>query len=74
MLEAIAVHPDYQGYGIGKALMEKVHQISESDAMGTYLFTADKKNQQIYEYLGYKTVEECPSKVLTVYHMFRNND
>lgn len=70
-LEALAVHPNYQGHGIGKALMGKVHDISEATDTGVYLFTADKQNQQIYEHLGYSTVEELQGGELTVYHMFR---
>ena len=71
-LEALAVDPNYQGQGIAKMLLNKVHEISENEYSGVYLFTADKRNQQIYEHLGYNTFEECKGGALTVYHMYRN--
>ena len=72
-LEAVGVRSDYQGKGIGKLLLNKLHEINEIDpkASGIYLITGDKKNQSIYEHLGYETVEVKQGKGITVYHMFR---
>ena len=69
-LEALAVDANYQGQGIAKMLLNRVHEISENEYSGVYLFTADKRNQQIYEHFGYNTIEECKGGELTVYHMF----
>jgi GNAT superfamily N-acetyltransferase len=72
-LEAVGVRSDYQGKGIGKLLLNKLHDILEKDskASGIYLFTGDKKNQSIYERLGYETVNVNQDKDITVYHMFK---
>lgn len=72
-LQAIAVDPNHQGQGIGKLLLNKINQIADSapEFSGIYLFTGDKKNQILYEKFGYETIQECTSKELTVYHMFR---
>ncbi|MDG5816314.1 GNAT family N-acetyltransferase [Chitinispirillales bacterium ANBcel5] len=75
ILLALAVHPKYQNQGIGKKLLSQIHSISENDpdSSGVYLFTADKKNQILYEKVGYKTIDERHAGDLTVYHMFREN-
>ncbi len=72
-LEAIGVGKDYQGQGIGKILLNKTHEMAEGDPAikGVYLFTADKKNKDIYEHFGYDIVEEKKEKGITAYHMFR---
>jgi GNAT superfamily N-acetyltransferase len=72
-LEALAVRPEHQGRGIGKMLFQEVHRMSEERATGTYLFTASEVNRQIFEHLGYETVEARAAAGLTVYHMFRRN-
>lgn len=72
-LEAVGVRSDYQGKGIGKLLLNKLYEILEKDskASGIYLFTGDKKNQSIYERIGYETVEVKQGKDITVYHMLK---
>ncbi len=69
----LMVHPDFQGQGIGKLLLQEVHRISDADhdRTGVYLYTADEKNRILYERAGYETIEERRAGALTVWHMFR---
>jgi len=72
-LAALTVHPEFQGRGIGSALLDEVHRLSERDpgVIGVYLYTGDRKNQLMYEHKGYQTIETRQTEALTVYHMFR---
>ncbi len=74
-LEAVGVGREFQGMGIGKMLLQKTHSIAEEDPeiKGIYLFTADKKNREIYQHFGYQVIEEKKEKGITAYHMFRKN-
>ena len=75
VLPALTVHPEFQGCGIGKRLLDAVHAISERDSSvrGVYLYTGDKKNQEMYERAGYRTIETRHAGELAVCHMFRTN-
>jgi GNAT superfamily N-acetyltransferase len=74
-LVAVAVHPNFQGRGIGHALLRRVHAFSENnpEALGVYLYTGDSKNRMLYEREGYEVLEVRTTGTLTVYHMFRTN-
>ncbi len=74
-LAALAVHPDRQGRGIGRRLLQSVDALSERDfeALGVYLYTGDRRNQRMYERDGYETIETRRAGDLTVHHMFRVN-
>ncbi len=54
-LEFIAVHPDHQGKGYGRMLLDKIHQMSETDAhsQGVWLETTNPANVGLYEHVGY---------------------
>ena len=54
-LERLIVHPDYQGQGIGTALMKGI-ELCFSQAPRFELFTGHKsdRNIRLYERLGYK--------------------
>lgn len=54
-LEFIAVHPDYQGKGYGRMLLDKIHQMSQSDAhsQGVWLETTLPDNIGLYVHVGY---------------------
>ncbi|RQD74810.1 MAG: N-acetyltransferase [Candidatus Syntrophonatronum acetioxidans] len=75
-LFALAVHPHYQGQGIGKRLLSRVMEITEdnSHVSGMYLFTADEKNRLIYEGFGFEVVEEHQGGDIRVYHMFKGRN
>ncbi|WP_255191199.1 GNAT family N-acetyltransferase [Natronobeatus ordinarius] len=74
-LEAIGVDPDAQGEGVGRALLEAVHELVECDvgASGCYLVTADESNRVLYERFGYETVATKRANDLRAYHLFRPN-
>lgn len=54
-IERLIVHPDYQGEGLGTALMEKI-ELCFSQVRRFELFTGHKSegNIHLYERLGYK--------------------
>lgn len=54
-VERLIVHPDYQGQGIGRALMERI-QSCFGQVQRFELFTGHKseRNIHLYERLGYK--------------------
>lgn len=75
-LEAIGVDPDAQGQGVGRALLEAVHDLVESDpgTPGCYLVTADEPNWRLYRRVGYRTAARRRSGDLEAFHMFRFRD
>jgi GNAT superfamily N-acetyltransferase len=70
--EILAVSKKYQGQGIGKMLINHIAELVKKDkkAKGIYIFTADKKNQLIYEKSGYETVAERHGEGITIYHLW----
>ncbi len=53
----LAVHPDFQGKGIGKALLTKFCDFLEITDQIAYLETDKEENVGLYEKFGFKTVE-----------------
>lgn len=72
LLEAIAVHPEHQGQGIGSVLLKAVHELARQNQLPSYLITGDAKNRAIYEHVGYRTVALKQVPGLAVCHMVRN--
>lgn len=55
----LGVHPAQQGNGYGKAILQRVKNISESSgSAGICLSTEDANNLPIYERLGFSIVDE----------------
>lgn len=82
-LEYIGVHPERQGEGIGRLLLEAVHEFTDRDTGvdGVYLATADEWNRDFYASAGYETVEtivvdeiRLEDGPLQAYHMRRPSD
>jgi GNAT superfamily N-acetyltransferase len=71
--EVIGVHNEFQGMGIGKLLLNRIDEIlkQQKDLKGIYLFTADKRNKEIYEHNGYQVIETNKADGISVYHMFK---
>lgn len=73
--EVLGVHPDCQGKGIGRQIMEEVQSFAAEDPTisGIYLNTGSVKNQEFYERRGYLTLKVVDLDVAKVYHMFWQN-
>jgi ribosomal protein S18 acetylase RimI-like enzyme len=52
-LETMGVDPDAQRKGIGRQLLEPVHEIADRDGVDCYLETADRANVNFYERHGF---------------------
>jgi GNAT superfamily N-acetyltransferase len=73
VLEILAVHPDHQGRGIARLLLERVHALADADdsAAGIYLTTGEEYTRQLYERFGYRVLITRQAGTLPVHHMFR---
>ena len=72
LLEVLAVHPRYQGQGVGRQLLTAVHaRAQDLDLQGTRLLTGDEKNWHIYQRYGYTTLRHDQLGGLDIWHMFR---
>lgn len=72
LLEILAVSPDFQGRGIGRALMDSLDHYSRSVGRPIYLYTGNAENVSYYEKLGYRTMETIQKKDFTAYHMLKD--
>ncbi len=70
--EILGVSKKHQGQGIGRFLLHHITELVKKDkkARGIYIYTADKKNQLIYEKAGYKTLAERKGEDITIYHLW----
>lgn len=69
----LAVHPNYQGHGIGRKLLDKAHALiaDRADKKEVYLFTTLKESFLFYEHLGYQLVEKRKASLVDVFHLQR---
>lgn len=74
LLDTLAVRSDCQGQGIGSLLLKAVHELARQSELPIYLITGDARNRDIYEHLGYRTVEVKQAPGLTVFHMVRQSE
>jgi ribosomal protein S18 acetylase RimI-like enzyme len=58
-LNAMGVTPDWQGRGIGTALMRPVLQRCDAKSVPAYLETSTTRGCALYERNGFEVVEEC---------------
>ncbi len=73
-LAALGVHPNYQGRGFGRSLLERVCEISEDHgtSTGVYLETAKIENVEMYEHFGYILLgTEKLDGTVDLWYMFR---
>jgi GNAT superfamily N-acetyltransferase len=61
-LNILAVPPRYQGRGLARPLLERVHAHSREypGSRGVTLTTEDPKNVAFYQYFGYRVVGRAP--------------
>ena len=73
-IDILGVMPESQGQGVGKALLEAVHKMSESSpqSCGVALDTENERNLDFYESLGYSVSTTTNLERLKVWSMFRS--
>ena len=73
--EVLGVHPDHQGEGVGRRIMEEAQAFAAEDAevSGIFLTTGSVENQEFYERRGYITLKVEDLDEVKVYHMFWHN-
>ncbi|MFJ2116536.1 GNAT family N-acetyltransferase, partial [Streptomyces sp. NPDC087850] len=54
----IAVSPDRQGEGLGRALIEPVLERCDRDGVGAYLEASNARSSRLYERLGFDFMEK----------------
>ena len=75
-LAAIGVHPEFQGRGLSRVLLDGVKEMSESHAAstGVYLETALQENVTLYEHFGYQVIaKDKLDAAVELWYMFRPN-
>jgi ribosomal protein S18 acetylase RimI-like enzyme len=73
-LAALGVHPDFQGQGYGRLLLDEVHKIAGNHptSTGIFLETAKMKNVEMYKYFGYNLLAtEKLDGIVEKWYMFR---
>ena len=73
-LDILGVTPKSQGQGVGKALIETLHKMSESSpqSCGVALDTENESNLEFYERLGYSVSTITNLNRLKIWSMFRS--
>lgn len=75
-LVMLAVHPDFQGRGFGRQLLDRIHALSESHptSTGVWVETDTQKNILMYEHFGYSLQEQLKfSDAFELSLLFRSN-
>lgn len=73
-LNMLAVPPRYQGQGLGRALLDRVHELSRErpDSCGVTLTTENERNVALYQHVGYRIVGRRPiAPEIETWGMFR---
>jgi ribosomal protein S18 acetylase RimI-like enzyme len=75
-LVCIGVNPKEQGKGIGRSLLESIHEEVDKDtiSIGIGLDTENKNNVELYKKFGYQLVSEDRIGDITIYSMFRSKN
>lgn len=74
-LSLLGVHPDFQGRGYARTLLEALHELSEAHPLstGVYLETGNPRNVPWYEHFGYHTTSQLKINCMETFIMFRPN-
>lgn len=57
MITLIGIHPEYQKQGLGRMMMEAVHNMTceEPDSMGLFIDTGNSRYKEFFKSLGYES-------------------
>jgi hypothetical protein len=71
----LGVHPEKQGSGYAKALINKLVDICDKESLPCYLETYLEKNVEIYKKFGFEVVEESeiPNTTIKFWGLLRQN-
>lgn len=74
-LTLLGVHPDFQGRGYARTLLEALNGCSEAHPLstGVYLETGNPRNVSLYEHFGYHTTAQLNINSIETFVMFRPN-
>ncbi|AFZ28429.1 acetyltransferase (plasmid) [Cylindrospermum stagnale PCC 7417] len=74
-LTPLGVHPDFQGKGYARTLLEALHARSEAHPLstGVYLDTGNPRIVSFYERFGYHTTAQLKINNMETFMMFRPN-
>ncbi len=74
-LGVLGVHPDHQGRGYGRILLDAVHALSEDHptSTGVYLDTQVAQNVALYEHVGYRVLAYDMLDDVPMWFLFRPN-
>jgi ribosomal protein S18 acetylase RimI-like enzyme len=74
-INELAVSPEYQGKGYGKALMKYIENLSNNHSLSTgiALDTSNPENVKMYEHLGYNITYKFRFHGIKGYSMFKPN-
>ncbi|TCS42534.1 GNAT family N-acetyltransferase [Reinekea marinisedimentorum] len=75
MVSLIGVHPDFQKQGIGKMLLEAIHQVADQDqnSIGLFIDTGNNRYLEFYQSLDYRVFTELQLDQLQEFVLFRPN-
>jgi len=70
-LGPVAVHPEFQGRGLGKKLVKQYCAILDSNAEASYLETDKPENVKLYDQFGFEVIEELSVLGIRNWFMWR---
>jgi len=75
MVSLIGIHPDFQKQGLGKLLLETIHDVTDNDqnSIGLFLDTGNNRYLEFYKSLSYEIFTELPLGNMQEFVLFRPN-
>jgi GNAT superfamily N-acetyltransferase len=75
MVSLIGIHPDFQKQGLGKKLLDSIHEFTDKDnnSIGLFLDTGNNRYLDFYQSLGYEVFTELPLGQQKEYILYRPN-
>jgi len=72
-LELLGVAPDYQGQGLGSAMMQSITSITDTEDTPCFLDTADQRTVELYRRFGFEVVDEDDILDIHLWFMVRRS-